>query len=283
MFNEAVSAGGNAVVTGAASGVGLVAARRFAEAGLGVILADRPGEKLDAAAETVRAVAGDGAIVEAVPTDVTSDDQVAALADRTFASGPVAVVMNNAGIGGLPTTAWTQLDNWRSLLDVNFFGVLRGVHAFVPRMIEAGRPAAIVNTGSKQGITTPPGNPAYNVSKSAVKVLTEQLAHELRQAEVPISAHLFVPGFTYTGMIAAHIPEKPAAAWTSEQTFDYFLARMKQGDFYILCPDNDVDETRDRRRAEWAIGDIAENRPALSRWHPDFKDAFDRFEKTGER
>jgi len=283
MFNEAVSAGGNAVVTGAASGVGLVAARRFAETGLGVILADLPGDRLDAAAETIRAVAANAATVEAVPTDVTSDEQVAALADRAFALGPVAVLMNNAGIGGLPTTAWTHMDNWRTLLDVNFLGVLRGVHAFVPRMVEAGRPAAIVNTGSKQGITTPPGNPAYNVSKAAVKVLTEQLAHELREAGAPISAHLFVPGFTYTGMIAARIPEKPAAAWTSEQTVDYFLARMKQGDFYILCPDNDVDETRDTRRAEWAIGDIAENRPALSRWHADFKDAFDSFEKTGKR
>ena len=169
------------------------------------------------------------------------------------------------------------------MLDVNLLGVLRGVHAFVPRMIEAGRPSVVVNTGSKQGITTPPGNPGYNASKAAVRVLTEQLAHDLRQSGAPISAHLFVPGFTYTGMIAAFIPEKPPSAWTSEQTVDYFLGRLAKGDFYILCPDNDVDETRDRRRAEWAAGDVAENRPALSRWHPDFADAFASFEKTGKR
>ena len=83
-------------------------------------------------------------------------------------------------------------------------------------------------------------------------------------------------------MIAAHIPEKPAAAWTSEETVDFFLDRMTKGDFYILCPDNDVDEIRDKRRAEWAIGDVIENRPALSRWHPEFAEAFAAFEKSGK-
>ena len=107
-----------------------------------------------------------------------------------------------------------------------------------------------------------------------MKVLTEALAHELREAGAPISAHLFVPGFTYTGMIAAHIPEKPASAWTSEQTVDHLIERMAAGDFYILCPDNDVTPERDRRRVEWALGDIVESRPALSRWHKDYADAF---------
>jgi len=279
MYDQAVSEGGLAVVTGAASGVGLVAATRFAEAGLRVILADLPGAPLNEAVEKVRAVAAVGVDVLAVPTDVGDTGQVAALAERAFATGPVAVLMNNAGIS-LPTSCWDDLDNWNRLMDVNFFGVLRGVQAFAPRMIEAGRPAVIVNTGSKQGITTPPGNPGYNASKAAVKVLSEQLAHELREAGAPISVHLFVPGFTYTGMIARFIPEKPASAWTSEQTVDYFLERMKAGDFYILCPDNDVDSTRDRRRAEWAIGDIIENRPPLSRWHKDYREAFADFERT---
>lgn len=280
MYKEAIAAGGVAVVTGAASGVGRVAALRFAEAGLGVILADLPGAQLDEAVGEVRAVAAPGAEVIGVPTDVSNDAEVNALADRAFSVGPVAVLMNNTGIG-LPTTVWSNMDNWQKLLDVNFGGILRGIHAFVPRMIEANRPAVIINTGSKQGITTPPGNPGYNVSKAAIKVMTEQLAHELREAGAPISAHLFVPGFTYTGMIASFIPEKPAAAWTSEQTVDYFISRMANGDFYILCPDNDVDETRDRRRSEWAARDVAENRPALSRWHPDHADAFAAFEKSG--
>lgn len=280
MYEDAIRAGGNAVVTGAASGVGRVAALRFAEAGLGVILADLPGSQLEEAVSDVRAKAAAGAEVIGVTADVTHDADIEALADKAFAAGPVAVLMNNAGIS-LPTTAWTQMDNWRRLLDVNFLGVLRGIHAFLPRMLEANRPAVVINTGSKQGITTPPGNPGYNASKAAVRVLSEQLAHELRQAGAPISAHLFVPGFTYTGMIASRIPEKPASAWTSEQTVDYFLAHMAKGDFYILCPDHDVDETRDRRRVAWAAGDVIENRPALSRWHPDYADAFAAFEKSG--
>ncbi|MES0884748.1 SDR family NAD(P)-dependent oxidoreductase [Roseibium sp. SCP14] len=281
MFEKAVSEGGLAVVTGAASGVGLVSAIRFAEAGFGVVLADLAGEPLNAATEKVRKVASPNVDVLAVPTDVTDMAQVEALADKAFATGPVAVLMNNAGIG-LSSKCWDSFDNWTRMMDVNFFGILRGVQAFAPRMIEASRPAVIINTGSKQGITTPPGNPGYNASKAAVRVLSEQLAHELREAGAPISVHLFVPGFTYTGMISAHIPEKPASAWTSEQTVDHFIARMTAGDFYILCPDNDVDSTRDRRRAEWAMGDIIENRPPLSRWHKDYKEAFAEFERTGK-
>lgn len=280
MYEEAIKAGGYAVVTGAASGVGKVASSRFAQAGLNVILADLPDADLDEAAADIQALAAEGVEIVAKPTDVTRDADLSALADLAFSTGRVAVLMNNAGIGGLPTTPWSQMENWQKLLDVNFLGVLRGVQAFVPRMIEANRPAVVINTGSKQGITTPPGNPAYNVSKAAVRVLTEQLAHELREANAPISAHLFVPGFTYTGMIARVIPEKPPSAWTSEQAVDYFMARMARGDFYILCPDNDVDEMRDRRRVEWSVRDITENRPALSRWHADYSKAFADFERS---
>ncbi|WP_029063374.1 SDR family NAD(P)-dependent oxidoreductase [Labrenzia sp. DG1229] len=281
MYQKAVAEGGLAVVTGAASGVGLAAALRFAEAGLGVLLADLPGDRLDAAAEDVQKVAGPDVPVLAVPTDVSDKAQVEHLADTAFQTGQVAVLMNNAGIG-LPSKTWEDSDAWTRMMDVNFFGVLRGVQSFTQRMIDAGRPAVIINTGSKQGITTPPGNPGYNVTKAAVKVLSEQLAHELREAGAPISVHLFVPGFTYTGMIASWLPEKPASAWTSDETVGYFIDRMSNGEFYILCPDNDVDSLRDKRRAEWAIGDIVENRPPLSRWHPDYKEAFAEFEKTGK-
>lgn len=278
MYADAISRGGIAVVTGAASGVGKVAAIRFAEAGLGVILADRDAGALAAAEPEVRAAAAEGGAVRSVATDVSDFESVARLADAAFAMGEVAVLMNNAGIAR-PTKSWDNIDHWREIVNVNLFGVVHGIQAFVPRMIEAGRPAAVINTGSKQGITTPPGNPAYNVSKVGVKVATEMLAHDLREAGAPISAHLFVPGFTYTGMIARFMPEKPDAAWTSEQTVDHLLARLQEGDFYILCPDNDVTPAHDRARVAWASGDVTENRPALSRWHPDYAEAFKAFEK----
>jgi NAD(P)-dependent dehydrogenase (short-subunit alcohol dehydrogenase family) len=279
MYKQALEAGGLAVVTGGASGVGLAAAERFAQAGLGVVLADLPGETLDQAADRLRGLVRGDAPVLAVPTDVSDAEAVQSLADAAFGLGDVAVLMNNAGIG-VSSGSWHGAEAWRAMIEVNLFGVMNGVHAFLPRMIDAGRSAVVINTGSKQGITTPPGNPGYNVSKAGVKVLTEMLAHDLRQAEAAISAHLFVPGFTYTGMIARHIPEKPAAAWTSEQTVDHLLTRVEAGDFYILCPDNDVTPARDRRRVAWAVGDILENRPALSRWHPDHADAFAKFEQS---
>jgi NAD(P)-dependent dehydrogenase (short-subunit alcohol dehydrogenase family) len=154
--------------------------------------------------------------------------------------------------------------------------------AFVPGMIARGQPGLVINTGSKQGITTPPGDPAYNVAKAGVKVFTEALAHELRNAPgCAVTAHLLIPGFVFTGLTAHGRSEKPAAAWTAEETADFMLARLEAGDFYSLCPDNDVPRSLDERRILWAAGDIVENRPALSRWHPDFAAAFADFVARG--
>lgn len=274
-WDEISKRGGLAVITGGASGVGLAAAELLARQGFQLLLADLNAEALEAAAAGLRA---SGAQVETRVVDVSDAQAVTALADQAFAMGRVALVMNNAGIG-MGSSCWDNPEAWRRTFDVNFFGIVNGVQAFVPRLINAGEPAAVINTGSKQGITTPPGNPAYNASKAAVKVLTEQLAHELREADAPIDVHLFVPGFTYTGMIAAVMPEKPDGAWTSAQCVEYLFERVNHGDFYVLCPDNMVDAKTDARRVLWAAGDIAENRPALSRWHPDWAEAFSAFEK----
>ena len=143
-------------------------------------------------------------------------------------------------------------------------------------MIAQGTPGIIVNTGSKQGITCPPGNTAYNVSKAGVKVVTEALAHELRNSpDCQVQAHLLVPGFTFTGLTRADT--KPAAAWSSEEVVAFMAERIEAGDFYIMCPDNDVSQDLDRARMLWATMDITENRPPLSRWHPDYADAFKAF------
>ena len=273
-WTEIETEGGIAVITGGASGVGLASAHHLAKRGFDIFLVDRNSDTLDAAASGLRAI---GANVTCATVDVSNTKAMTELADQVYSQGPVAVLMNNAGVG-MSSSTLEDVQTWRTTFDVNLFGVLNGVQAFVPRMIDAARPAAVINTGSKQGITTPPGNPAYNASKAALKVLTEQLAHELREASAPIDVHLFVPGFTYTGMISDFIPEKPAGAWTSEQTVDYLFNKIATGSFYILCPDNMVSENTDARRVLWAAQDITEDRPALSRWHPDWKTAFADYE-----
>lgn len=274
--HPALAPGRCALVTGAASGLGLAAARAFAGLGMNVWLGDLPGEALEAARAEVASLAA--VEVRAVPTDVGDRAAVEALRDAVLAhGGPPAVLMLNAGIeaGG---RLFSDLDLWHRILDTNLWGVVNGISAFVPGMVEAGRPGAVIATGSKQGITTPPGNTPYNVSKAGVKVVTEALAHDLSgRAGCPVTAHLFIPGFVYTGLTRARgAAEKPEGAWTPEETVAFLLERLGRGDFYILCPDNETTRAQDERRIAWAAGDIIENRPALSRWHPDFAEAFRR-------
>jgi NAD(P)-dependent dehydrogenase (short-subunit alcohol dehydrogenase family) len=252
---------------------------RFAAMGLRVCLSDIEVSALAKAAETVGAAARQGPSgVMGVATDVSDRHSVDRLKDAVYgAFGEVSVLMNNAGTapGGGP---WDHYDRWRRVLDVNLWGVINGVQSFAPAMIEQGTPCAIVNTGSKQGITCPPGDTAYNVSKAGIKVLTEGLAHALRNTEgCRVSAHLLVPGSTFTGMTRSAGGAKPPGAWMPEQVIDRLLEGMAAGDFYIICPDNEVTREIDNRRIQWAAEDIIHNRPALSRWHPDYKEAFAAF------
>jgi NAD(P)-dependent dehydrogenase (short-subunit alcohol dehydrogenase family) len=271
--HPALCEGRTAVITGGASGIGFAAAKRFAALGMKICLADLSQEALDRATEKLP-----GSTILTVPTDVSKMEEVQRLKDRVYADfGEIAVLMNNAGTspGGGP---WDHYERWQRVLSVNLWGVINGVHAFAQAMIDQKTPCAIVNTGSKQGITCPPGDTAYNITKAGVKVLTEGLAHALRNIEgCQVTAHLLVPGSTFTGMTARGRTEKPPGSWMPEQVVDFMVAAISAGDFYIICPDNDVTPDVDNRRILWAAEDIIRNRPALSRWHPDYKDEFAEF------
>jgi len=247
--------------------------------GLRVCIADLGGDRLARAAETLSAVAQTGTeSIMAMAADVSRAEDVqhleAAVRERF---GGTDLLMNNAGVQ--PGSAlFGPADAWERVIGVNLWGIIHGFRAFAPGMIARGRPGRIINTGSKQGITTPRGDPAYNVSKAGVKAFTEALQHELRNTPgCRISAHLLIPGFVFTALTANGRTVKPEAAWTPDQTVDFMMERLAAGDFYILCPDNDVPRALDEQRIFWAAGDVVENPPPLSRWHPDYAEAFQAF------
>ena len=273
MTHPALTQDSVAVITGGGAGIGLGAAKRFATMGMAIVLVDNRASKLQDAAETVAAAGAREVLVQEV--DVSDRSAVMALEQAVSEKfGGADILMNNAGIQP-GSSMFADSEAWVRLFAVNLWGVIHGSQVFGPRMIARGRPGAIINTGSKQGITTPPGDPAYNTSKAAVKAFTEALAYELRQREGHgISAHLLIPGVVFTELNARGRTEKPAGAWTPDQNAEFMIESLDRGDFYILCPDGDVDRATDEKRMAWAIGDIIENRPALSRWHPDYADAF---------
>lgn len=285
MSHPVLVPGAVAVVTGGAAGIGLAAAKAFARLGLKVAIADLGADRLASAAEAIAADARDGAAsVMACECDVSRVEDLRRLESEVLGRfGSIDVLMNNAGIQP-GSDIFGPAENWQRVMDVNLWGIVNGVQTIAPGMIERGRPGLLINTGSKQGITTPPGDPAYNVAKAGVKAFTEALQHDLRNREgCKLTAHLLIPGFVFTELTKAGRAEKPAGAWTPDQTVDFMLQSLEAGDFYILCPDNDVPRALDERRILWAAGDIVENRPPLSRWHPDYGDAFKAFLETDSK
>ncbi|ROP54080.1 SDR family NAD(P)-dependent oxidoreductase [Streptomyces sp. PanSC9] len=202
-----LEAGQVAVVTGAASGIGLALARRFAAEGLKVVLADVEAAALDEAAAELR---DRGADVHARVVDVGVREQVVELAESAYETyGAVHVLCNNAGVGsGAEGRMWEHEPNdWRWAFAVNVWGVFHGVQAFVPRMIASGEPGHVVNTSSGDGGIAPlPTASVYAVTKAAVVTLTESLYAHLRAEHARVGASVLFPGphMLRTGLWESH-------------------------------------------------------------------------------
>jgi NAD(P)-dependent dehydrogenase (short-subunit alcohol dehydrogenase family) len=289
--------GGVAVITGAASGIGKAIAIRCGKAKMRVILID-----VSTPHDTCTAVTACGGLATFEICDVSNTAEMEALASRVInLYGPPTFLVNNAGIsreGGTAVGGKTEV--YKRTFEVNFLGVVNGVQSFLPSMIASDKQCVIVNVGSKQGITKPPGNVAYNASKAAVNAYTEGLQHELREIEgCTVRAHLLVPGWTNSDIalnskratdstvdptaVFFHESKPAAGAWMPSQVVEYLEAEILNGTFYIICPDNEVDEHTDKLRMTWAMGDIVEKRPPLSRWHKDYKVPFAEYLATNPK
>ncbi len=188
-----------AVVTGGASGLGLAMAHRFADAGMNVVLGDIEAEPL-AMAEA--AIAEKGVRVLPLRTDVAKADEIEALAERAYGEfGAVHVLCNNAGVGGSPGAMWElSQSDWEWTIDVDLWSVVHGVRSFVPRMIEGGDEAHVVNTASIAGMVSGAVGGPYTVAKFGVVALSEQLHYELGRAGHDIGVSVLCPGFVNTGI-----------------------------------------------------------------------------------
>lgn len=243
-------AGATALITGGASGVGLAVAKLCASHAMNLHLVDWNAEALESAKS---AISTQGSI-QTHKMDVSSLSDWSNLKAAVDKSGSKLDFLHlNAGIGG--ESPWNDPAPFRKMFEVNLFGIINGINTFVADFDNnKGEQKAIVITGSKQGITNPPGRPAYNATKAAVKSLAEHLNFDLAKSGPSTSVHMLVPGWTFTGLTGGgKTKEKPAGAWAPEQVADYLFKKMGEAKFYVICPDNDVDWETDRKRMMWTV------------------------------
>jgi NAD(P)-dependent dehydrogenase (short-subunit alcohol dehydrogenase family) len=323
-------------------GIGRAACVKFAQQGMHVWMVDIDEQELIMAVDKVKLLAAASTTATTTTTtdmrssqrieyrvvDVSDYQAMTQLADQVFddtnhnsnskhndGNYYCHILMNNAGIGQ-GGNAMTSLPIVQHVMNVNLYGPIHGCLALVPKMITSQQPGIVINTGSKQGITMPPGNLSYNMSKAALKVFTEGLEHDFmlqrrrqqqqqqqqQNNEVPqpqLRAALLIPGWVNTSIVLKamrakndkdkdddhnnndNVPfheDKPAAgAWMPQQVVDFMIEQLDLGRFYIVCPDHDVSRQMDDLRMMWTMQDITQNRPPLSRWHPDYQDAFNQY------
>ena len=188
-----------AVVTGAASGIGLALAERFASEGMKVVMADIEAGPLATAATAVRQKAP--ATLE-LRVDVSKPDDVERLARETYAAfGATHVLCNNAGVAVIGAVHEHTLADWQWVIDVNLWGVIHGVRAFLPRMLAGGDEGHIVNTASMAGLTTSPFMSVYDVTKHGVVALSEAMYKEAQVTGSPIGVSVVCPGLIDTNIM----------------------------------------------------------------------------------
>jgi NAD(P)-dependent dehydrogenase (short-subunit alcohol dehydrogenase family) len=255
-------AGEVAVITGGASGIGRGTALALARRGADIVLADVHAERLAAVNDEIRAL---GRRVLAVHCDVSRDDDVLRLADQAEAAlGPVGLVMNNAGVVLRGALEQIEMPDWQWCFGINVFGVIRGIHAFLPRMI-ARRHGYIVNTGSVAGLVALTGEGApYIASKFAVVGLTEALALYCQPFGIGVS--LLCPGgvatnLAETGRSIGMTPEREATETRMAQTVQggeelrpedvgELVAQAVQDETFLILPDEIHAEMIRRRAAD---------------------------------
>ncbi len=191
--------GKTAVITGAASGIGLELAKQFGAAGMQLVLADIEQSTLDATATMLEAAGHD---VLSFQLDVRNHDEIVALeAAATARFGKVHLLCNNAGVGaGGPVADPTNLEAWRWTIDINLWGVIYGCKVFLPNMLGHGEPCHIINTASMAGLGSAPMMGPYNISKYGVVALSETLAKEMLMMDTKIGVSVLCPAFVSTGI-----------------------------------------------------------------------------------
>jgi NAD(P)-dependent dehydrogenase (short-subunit alcohol dehydrogenase family) len=229
-----------AVVTGAASGIGLAATEAFVAAGMRVLMTDRDEEHL---AEQAGRLASTGGEVRSLVVDVTDPDQVERAADAAVEHfGALHVAMNNAGIvaGG---NSWEMpLSEWRRVVEVDLWGVIHGIHAFVPRILASGEPGWVVNTASMAAVSIIPAIGPYTASKHGVLGLSDGLRAELHAIGAPVGVSVLMPGMIRTGL-------NPMGTIEPEQVAANVVDAIRRGRDYVFTDHHSIKAVEARLHA----------------------------------
>jgi len=250
-----------AVVTGAASGIGLALAERFVAEGMKVVMADIEAGALATASDRLRR---QGASVLATRVDVSRPEDVERLADETYdAFGATHVVCNNAGVAVIGAVHEHTLADWQWVINVNLWGVIHGVHAFLPRMLAGGDEGHFVNTASMAGLTTAPFMSVYDVTKHGVVALSESMYKELAVTGAPIGVSVVCPGLIDTNIMRSSrnrpeslaeegkagpmaqafgqaLSDRLAGGYPPSEVAEQVVAGIREGRFYIVPAQPDV-------------------------------------------